>query len=153
MPLRHHTVPVTPFRQNASLVWCDLTHEAAVIDPGAFRDALSRAGVRRTPAPLDPTCFLVEHGDPRALPGFAEGWFAVQDQASAFVVRALDPRPGDRVLDACAAPGGKTTYACALVGDDGLVVGADPHPGRAGLIRRGVGALQAHLPADFGEVS
>jgi 16S rRNA (cytosine967-C5)-methyltransferase len=68
----------------------------------------------------------------------------VQDQASAFVVRALDPRPGDRVLDACAAPGGKTTYACALVGDDGLVVGADPHPGRAGLIRRGAERLRVH---------
>jgi 16S rRNA (cytosine967-C5)-methyltransferase len=116
----------------------------AVIDAAAFRDELTRAGVRPTPAPLDPTCFLVEHGDPRALPGYAEGWFAVQDQASAFVVRALDPRPGDRILDACAAPGGKTTYACALVGEGGLVVGADLHPGRAGLIRRGADRLRVH---------
>jgi 16S rRNA (cytosine967-C5)-methyltransferase len=116
----------------------------AVIDAAAFRDELTRARVRPTPAPLDPTCFLVEHGDPRALPGYAEGWFAVQDQASAFVVRALDPRPGNRVLDACAAPGGKTAYACALVGEEGLVVGADLHPGRAGLIRRGAERLRLH---------
>ena len=77
----------------------------------------SRRGVRagaprrrvtsRGPASLDPTCFLLDGGDPARLPGFDEGWFAVQDQASAFVVRALDPQPGDRVLDACAAPGGK----------------------------------------------
>ncbi|HET9311526.1 MAG TPA: transcription antitermination factor NusB [Actinomycetota bacterium] len=116
----------------------------AVVDVGAFRDALDDAGAQPVPAPLDHTCFLLEHGDPRALPGYAEGWFAVQDQASAFVVGALDPRPGDRVLDACAAPGGKTSYACALVGDAGLVVGADLHPGRAGLIRRGADRLRVH---------
>ncbi|MDH0863977.1 MBL fold metallo-hydrolase [Mitsuaria sp. GD03876] len=34
MPLRYHTVPVTPFRQNCSIVWCDVTNDAAVIDPG-----------------------------------------------------------------------------------------------------------------------
>ena len=68
----------------------------------------------------------------------------MQDQASAFVVRALDPRPGDRILDACAAPGGKTTYAAALVGDEGLVVGADLHAGRVGLIGRSAQRLGVH---------
>jgi 16S rRNA (cytosine967-C5)-methyltransferase len=116
----------------------------AVIDVGEFRDALVRAAAEPVPAPLDPTCFLLKGGDPRELPGYADGWFAVQDQASAFVVGALDPRPGDRVLDACAAPGGKTTYAPALVGEAGLVVGADLHPGRAGLIRRGADRLRVH---------
>ncbi|HJR97583.1 MAG TPA: transcription antitermination factor NusB [Actinomycetota bacterium] len=116
----------------------------AVIDAVAFRVALSDAGAEPLPAPLDDTCFLLEHGDPRALPGYQEGWFAVQDQASAFVVGALDPRPGDRVLDACAAPGGKTSYECALVGDAGFVVGADLHPKRAGLIRRGADRLRVH---------
>jgi 16S rRNA (cytosine967-C5)-methyltransferase len=90
---------------------------------------------------LDPTCILVDGGDPASLPGFSDGAFAVQDQASAFVVRALDVRPGDRVLDACAAPGGKSAYAAALAGDDGWVVGADVHAGRVGLIRRGAERL------------
>src|SRR5207247_1297180 len=65
-----------------------------------------------------------------------EGWFAVQDPASAFVVRALDPRPGDRVLDACAGPGGKATHAACLVGGGGLLVAGDASPARAGLVAR-----------------
>jgi 16S rRNA (cytosine967-C5)-methyltransferase len=113
----------------------------AVVEVGAFREALLDAGVEPAPAPLDDTCFLVERGDPRALPGYEQGWFAVQDQASAFVVRALDLTPGQRVLDACAAPGGKALYAAASVGDAGLVVATDLHPGRAGLIRRGADRL------------
>jgi 16S rRNA (cytosine967-C5)-methyltransferase len=43
-----------------------------------------------------------------ALPGFAEGEWWVQDAAAALPVRVLDPKPGERVLDLCAAPGGKT---------------------------------------------
>jgi hypothetical protein len=97
----------------------------AVVAPELLERALRDAGLDPRPASLDPACILLDGGDPARLPGYEEGWFAVQDQASAFVVRALDPRPGDRMLDACAAPGGKTTYAAALVGDEGLVVGAD----------------------------
>jgi 16S rRNA (cytosine967-C5)-methyltransferase len=100
--------------------------------------ALGRS-VTRTP--LDPTCLLVDGGDPATFPGFAEGRFAIQDQASAFVVRALDPRPGERILDACAAPGGKAHYAASLVGDDGVVVAADLHPQRVGMIRSGARRL------------
>ena len=42
--LRYLTVPVTAFQQNASLVWCDATHKAAVIDPGGDLDSLCRVG-------------------------------------------------------------------------------------------------------------
>jgi 16S rRNA (cytosine967-C5)-methyltransferase len=79
-------------------------------------------------------CLLLSGGDPTALPGWNEGAFAVQDQASAFVVEALAPEPGDRVLDVCAAPGGKTAFVACRVGDDGRVVAADLHPDRAAMI-------------------
>jgi hydroxyacylglutathione hydrolase len=50
--LRYHTIPVTPFQQNASLVWCDETKQAAVIDPGGDLDLLiaeaARLGVTLT---------------------------------------------------------------------------------------------------------
>lgn len=118
-----------------------LRTNTVVTTPERFEQALREAGHEPRPAPLDATCFLLDGGDPARLPGFDEGWFAVQDQASAFVVRALDPQPGDRVLDACAAPGGKTAYAAALVGPSGLVVGADLHAGRVGLISRGTRRL------------
>jgi 16S rRNA (cytosine967-C5)-methyltransferase len=106
-----------------------------------LEDALRAHGRKPRRSSLDPSVLLVDGGDPASFPGFADGWFAIQDQASAFVVRALDPQPGDRVLDACAAPGGKTAYAATLVGGSGLVVGADIHPGRIGLIRRASGRL------------
>lgn len=115
-----------------------------VIGPDAFEQALREAGVEAERATLDPACFLLDGGNPARLPGYEQGWFAVQDQASAFVVRALDPQPGERVLDACAAPGGKTAYAAALVGPEGVVVGADAHPGRVGLIHKGAGRLGVH---------
>src|SRR5439155_991732 len=75
--------------------------------------ALEDAGHETRTGSLHPDTLLVPGAMPQGLPGWEEGWFAVQDEASAFVVRALDPRPGDRVLDACAAPGGKATHlAC-----------------------------------------
>jgi 16S rRNA (cytosine967-C5)-methyltransferase len=121
-----------------------LRTNTAVIEPATFERALREAGLEPSPAELDPDCFLLEGGNPARLPGYEQGWFAVQDQASAFVVRALDPQPGERILDACAAPGGKTTFAAALVGESGIVVGADVHPGRVGLIRKGSGRLGVH---------
>lgn len=53
---------------------------------------------------------LVEPVEPAALPGFAEGWASVQDAAAQLAAPLLDIHPGMRVLDACAAPGGKTAH-------------------------------------------
>lgn len=83
---------------------------------------------------LHPDILLLEGGDPEGLPGFAQGAFAVQDQASAFVVGALDPQPGERVLDLCAGPGGKLAHMACLVGREGLAVGGDIHPSRAAVV-------------------
>ena len=94
------------------------------------------AGVAAESSSLHPDVLLLEGADPRGLPGFDEGRFAVQDQASAFVVSALDPRPGERVLDLCAGPGGKAAHIACLVGPEGSLVASDVHPRRAGLVAR-----------------
>lgn len=59
------------------------------------------------------------------LPGFEEGLFTVQDISSMLAVEAAGIKPGDKVLDVCAAPGGKTAYAAMLTGDSGSVVAGD----------------------------
>jgi 16S rRNA (cytosine967-C5)-methyltransferase len=103
--------------------------------------ALAEAGVTAERGRIHEGSLLVSGRAPHAVPGFAEGWFAVQDQASSFVVDALDPRPGERILDACAGPGGKAGHIACRIGPDGRVVAADSRPGRAGLVRRALDRL------------
>ncbi len=71
----------------------------------------------------------------RELPGYADGDFAVQDEASMRVASALSPQPGMRVLDLCAAPGGKTTHLCELMDNRGTVVACDIDPKRLDTVR------------------
>ncbi len=67
---------------------------------------------------------------------FAAGAITPQSRASMRVVRTLAPESGERVLDLCAAPGGKTTHLAALMSDDGEIVAVERHPGRAEALRR-----------------
>jgi 16S rRNA (cytosine967-C5)-methyltransferase len=95
--------------------------------------AIESAGHRPRRGAIHPDTVVVDGGDPRSLPGYREGWFAVQDEASAFVVSALGPRPGERMLDVCAGPGGKAGHAGCEVAPDGLLVAADAAVARARL--------------------
>ena len=96
---------------------------------------LAAAGVAASRGRIHDGSLVIEAGDPARLPGFAEGRFAVQDQASSFVVRALDPKPGERILDVCAGPGGKAAHLSCVVGGDGAVLAADVSSTRLGLVR------------------
>jgi 16S rRNA (cytosine967-C5)-methyltransferase len=108
-------------------------------------EGFAEGSVDATPAPVDRDCFLIDGGDPTSLPGWADGRFAVQDQASAFVVRVLDPQPGERVLDACAAPGGKAVFAACLAVPNGLVVAADLSAARLALVARQARRLRVRV--------
>jgi 16S rRNA (cytosine967-C5)-methyltransferase len=66
---------------------------------------------------------------------FARGLLMPQSRGSMLVARALDPRPRERVLDLCAAPGAKTTHLAALMRNEGSVVAVEHDPGRAEAIR------------------
>lgn len=85
------------------------------------------------PNPLKATGPIEVEGDPAGDPRFAEGLYTVQDETSMKVAPMLDPRPRERVLDLCAAPGGKTTHLAELMGGKGLVVAVDL-PDRIGLV-------------------
>ena len=96
---------------------------------------LRAAGIQTERGTVHPDSLVIASGSPSALAGFAEGRFAVQDQASSFVVWALDPQPGDRVLDVCAGPGGKTGHLACLIGPEGRAVAADVSLARLELVR------------------
>ncbi|HEY2202587.1 MAG TPA: 16S rRNA (cytosine(967)-C(5))-methyltransferase RsmB [Solirubrobacteraceae bacterium] len=71
------------------------------------------------------------------------GAFLAQSRAAMKVARALDPRPGERVLDLCAAPGGKSTHLAALMEGEGEVVAVERNPRRAGALTRTAQRLHA----------
>jgi len=77
-----------------------------------------------------------------SLPGFGEGLFCVQDPTAAKVARFINPRPGDVVLDLCAAPGTKTTHIAELMGQTGKVIATDINSSRLQLVRDNVRRLK-----------
>jgi 16S rRNA (cytosine967-C5)-methyltransferase len=89
-------------------------------------------GVPAHPAPDLPEGLVLEAPlDVHGTPAFERGEVMPQSRGSMLVARVLDPRPGERVLDLCAAPGAKTTHIAALMEGRGEVVAVEAHAGRA----------------------
>jgi 16S rRNA (cytosine967-C5)-methyltransferase len=78
------------------------------------------------------------------LPGFADGLFQVQGEASQLVAYLLAPLPGERILDACAAPGGKITHIAELMKDTGELIALDNSARGAERIRENIERLNLH---------
>lgn len=79
---------------------------------------------------------------------FRSGMFHVQDLSSQLCCKALDPKPGETIIDICAAPGGKTFTMAEMMGDRGRIIACDLHEKRVGLIksgaeRLGIGMIEA----------
>lgn len=76
-------------------------------------------------------CLILKSGGKvKDIPGYKEGFWVVQGESSSLVAEILAPQEGERILDMCAAPGGKTTHIAALMGDTGEVVAVDANPER-----------------------
>ncbi|OGL16578.1 MAG: 16S rRNA (cytosine(967)-C(5))-methyltransferase [Candidatus Rokubacteria bacterium RIFCSPLOWO2_12_FULL_71_22] len=112
------------------------------------RDALgarlaAEEGLASRPTPYAPEGLVVTGpgGAPSAWRAFADGAFAVQDEASMLVAHLLAPRPGETVADACAAPGTKTTHLAQLMEDRGRVLALDPAPARLAHVREAAARL------------
>ncbi len=81
----------------------------------AYALQLAAAGITARPMATAPDALRLDQPTPvENLPGFDDGLVSVQDSAAQLAARLLDPQPGDRVLDACAAPGGKTCHLLEL---------------------------------------
>ena len=108
----------------------------------AFHEQLTALGVDWEPSPYLEDFVRVRQLQPVLQAGMLdEGHAAVQDEAAGLVVRLLDPQPGETILDACAAPGGKSLYAAARLQNTGRVLAFDLHPHRIALLPP---AAQAH---------
>lgn len=99
-------------------------------------DRCRREGITAHPTPISPVGVALENSGPvTSLPGFQDGDFYVEDEAAQLIPPILDPQPGDLILDACAAPGGKTTHLAELMKNQGRIVAMDRQPTRLALLR------------------
>jgi 16S rRNA (cytosine967-C5)-methyltransferase len=105
-------------------------------DTTRLEAAIRDAGLEVRPGAFHPDVLHVRSTPPALLPGYEEGWFAIQDEASVLVAAALDARAGERVYDPCGGPGGKAAHLACLVASGGITVSADLRPRRALLIAR-----------------
>lgn len=126
---------INPLKTSLEQVVAALTHQGIAVQPfGTLPQAL------RLMQPV---------GAIQALPGFQEGWWMVQDSSAQLVSHLLNPQPGEVVIDACAAPGGKTAHIAELMGDHGTIWACDKTPSRLKKLqqncaRLGLESIQIH---------
>ncbi|MFM8550986.1 MAG: 16S rRNA (cytosine(967)-C(5))-methyltransferase RsmB [Nitrospiraceae bacterium] len=108
----------------------------------ALADALREGGYQVAPTSVSPLGLVLDKCGPITdIPQFNEGLFYVEDEAAQLVSRLLEPQPGERVLDACAAPGGKATALAALMDNRGEVVAMDRSQDRLRQLRENCARL------------
>ena len=108
-------------------------------------ERLAAEGVEATAATLSPDLVWVEgYNSPGALKAFKEGWCTAQDESEALVGRIVAPKPHDRLLDMCAAPGGKSTHLAELIGDEGEVWAMERDAHRVASLEATIARLGEH---------
>ncbi len=109
-------------------------------DDGSFCERLESAGVEFEKLAKN-SLKLKKSGDITALTGFGKGLFHIQSRLSQVTCETLEPKKGDRILDACAAPGGKSFTIAELCLDNCEIISCDIHPHRVKLIEKGAERL------------
>jgi 16S rRNA (cytosine967-C5)-methyltransferase len=89
-------------------------------------EKLEDRGLKAVPCPFSEEGFFLDTPPPISeIPFLKKGLFIIQDEASQLVTSIMDPMPGERILDACAAPGGKTTHMAQRMRNEGEVYALD----------------------------
>ena len=111
-------------------------------DSAALRASLEGEGVQVTPHPWLADCFTVSGtGDLESLAAWREGWFTVQDAAAKLTALTAAPKSGDFVIDACAAPGGKSFAMAMQMGGEGHILSCDMEEHKLRLMELGAERL------------
>lgn len=110
-------------RGPANELWEQVRRDGVVVEAGRYL----------------PECFVFRRIEQRRrlseLPSFIQGLFTIQDESACLVCRALDPQPGEFVVDLCAAPGGKAAYMAELMKNSGRILAVDVSGRRIKMIR------------------
>jgi 16S rRNA (cytosine967-C5)-methyltransferase len=122
----------------------DLRVNVLKIDRAKLIDIFQTAGIEVVPIPNLPQGlqFTGSVGAIDRLPGYHEGWWTIQDSSAQLVTHLLDPQPGEIIIDACAAPGGKTTHMAELMGDTGQIFAVDKTASRLKKLQQNLTRLQ-----------
>lgn len=121
-----------------------LRREFQVARKNFFSD-VSTEGLQPFHSALFPSCFEVTESLRREIPRGTEGLlgFYILDPASVWIARALEVRPGDTVLDLCAAPGGKTLVLIEALRESGEIIANEPSPARRERLMK---VIQQYVP-------
>ena len=110
-----------------------------------YCNALTEAGIRFALSEAHPDAIIMLDRTPiTTLPGFAEGWFSVQDGAAQLAAPLLDAQPGERILDCCAAPGGKSAHILERTTGLAQLIALDSEASRLTRMTENLQRLQLH---------
>ena len=114
--------------------------------PEALKKALHAMGCVSQALPFLPQAVRLTGatGPITSLPGFDKGEWVVQDSSAQLVSHLLDPQPGETIIDACAAPGGKSTHIAELMQDEGIVWACDRYAARLRKVKANAKRLGLH---------
>lgn len=135
---RAETILSAQYKERGTTIRCNET----VTSRRALKERLQEAGIQVEEGHYSQEALIISGYDfIRRVPGYREGAFSVQDESSMCAVEAAGIQPGDRVLDLCAAPGGKSCYAAELLKGTGTVISRDLTREKTELIRDNVSRL------------
>jgi 16S rRNA (cytosine967-C5)-methyltransferase len=134
---------IAQFGREAALALCEQNNRPSELFVRANGLRISGAELARTVEGAEVTTFHPSAIRAPFLPGewLRDGLCYVQDPSTLVACDLLDPQPGEQILDACAAPGGKTTYLAELMHDRGHIVACDLWPSRLDYIVRNIRRL------------
>lgn len=103
--------------------------------------SLEAEGVKAQQSDMMPECIHLTNGTAARTMAFKEGLITIQDESSMLPANVLAPQPGMKVLDMCAAPGGKTTHIAEKMANEGSILAMDLHPHKLDLIEENTARL------------